>query len=47
MVLVMKSLKNVFLAEDEIVIRERTDWQAHGLEFCGEAPDGEMALPMN
>lgn len=46
----MKSLYKVFLVEDEIVIREgireRIDWKANGLEFCGEAPDGEMALPM-
>ena len=40
----------VFLVEDEIVIREgirdHVDWKAHGFEFCGEAPDGEMALPL-
>ena len=22
------------------------DWEATGFEFCGEAPDGEMALPL-
>lgn len=48
--LVMNPLYKVFLVEDEIVIREgireRIDWQAHGFEFCGEAPDGEIALPM-
>jgi len=22
------------------------DWQANGFEFCGEAADGEMALPL-
>jgi two-component system response regulator YesN len=35
--------------EDEIVAREgirnAIDWQANGFEFCGEAPDGEIALP--
>jgi two-component system response regulator YesN len=39
----------VFLVEDEIVtregIRDIVDWNAYGFEFCGEAPDGEMALP--
>lgn len=46
----MKSLYKVFLVEDEVVIREgireRIDWKANGLEFCGEAPDGEIALPL-
>ncbi len=40
----------VFLVEDEIVtregIRDNVDWKANGLEFCGEAPDGEIALPI-
>jgi two-component system response regulator YesN len=40
----------VFFVEDEVVIREgirdSVDWAAHGLEYCGEAPDGEMALPL-
>ena len=40
----------VFLVEDEIVtregIRDSVDWAAAGFEFCGEAPDGEMALPL-
>jgi two-component system, response regulator YesN len=27
-------------------IRDNVDWQANGFEFCGEAPDGEMALPL-
>lgn len=43
-------LYKVFLVEDEIVtregIRDNVDWKAHGFEFCGEAPDGEMALPL-
>jgi two-component system response regulator YesN len=38
----------VFLVEDEIVaregIRDNVDWKSAGFEFCGEAPDGEMAL---
>ena len=40
----------VFFVEDEIVtregIRDNVDWKANGFEFCGEATDGEMALPM-
>ncbi len=40
----------VFLVEDEIVtregIRDNVDWEAAGFEFCGEAPDGEIALPL-
>ncbi|MBN1887574.1 MAG: response regulator, partial [Thermoflexales bacterium] len=40
----------VFFVEDEIVaregIRDNVDWEAHGFEFCGDAPDGEMALPL-
>jgi two-component system response regulator YesN len=43
-------LHKVFLVEDEIVaregIRDNVDWQANGFEFCGEAPDGEIALPL-
>ncbi|MEA3337205.1 MAG: response regulator [Chloroflexota bacterium] len=43
-------LKRVFLVEDEIVtregIRDNVDWASTGFEFCGEAPDGEMALPL-
>ncbi|HUE99843.1 MAG TPA: response regulator [Anaerolineales bacterium] len=40
----------VFFVEDEIIaregIRDNVDWQAGGFEFCGEASDGEMALPL-
>ncbi|MAU01578.1 MAG: hypothetical protein CL608_30945 [Anaerolineaceae bacterium] len=40
----------VFLVEDEIVaregIRDNVDWHSAGFEFCGEAPDGEIALPL-
>lgn len=43
-------LYKVFLVEDEIVtregIRDNVDWKANGFQFCGEAPDGEMALPL-
>ncbi|MAT43434.1 MAG: hypothetical protein CL609_13950 [Anaerolineaceae bacterium] len=40
----------VFLVEDEIVtregIRDNVDWKAAGFEFCGEASNGELALPL-
>lgn len=40
----------VFLVEDEIVtregIRDNVNWQSAGFAFCGEAPDGELALPL-
>lgn len=40
----------VFFVEDEIVtregIRDNVDWKAFGFEFCGDAADGEMALPL-
>jgi two-component system response regulator YesN len=40
----------VFLVEDEIVtrenIRDNVSWEADGFEFGGEAPDGEVALPL-
>jgi two-component system response regulator YesN len=43
-------MMKVFLVDDEIVIREnmRTciDWEKEGFEYCGDAPDGEMALPL-
>jgi two-component system, response regulator YesN len=39
-----------FFVEDEIVtregIRDNVDWKGNGFEFVGEAPDGEMALPL-
>ncbi len=44
------AMHKVFLVEDEIVaregIRDNVDWHAVGFEFCGEAPDGELALPL-
>ncbi len=40
---------SVFLVEDEIVAREgmraNVGWGACGFELCGEAADGELALP--
>lgn len=43
-------LYKVFLVEDEITtregIRDNVDWTSAGFEFCGEAPDGEIALPL-
>jgi two-component system response regulator YesN len=43
-------LYKVFFVEDEIVtregIRDHVDWIGHGFEFCGEASDGELALPL-
>jgi two-component system response regulator YesN len=40
----------VFFVEDEIItregIRDNVDWLANGFELCGEASDGEMALPL-
>lgn len=40
----------VFLVEDEIIVREgiknSIDWEQNGLIFCGEASDGELALPV-
>jgi len=40
----------VFFVEDEIItregIRDNVDWESNGFELCGEAADGEMALPL-
>lgn len=40
----------VFLAEDEVIIRETIKkmipWEELGFELVGEAADGEMALPV-
>ena len=40
----------VFLVDDEIAIRENLrnsfPWEENGFQLVGEAPDGEMALPM-
>ena len=43
-------LLKVFLAEDEVIVREALrdsiPWEQHGFDFVGEASDGEMALEM-
>lgn len=43
-------LYKVFICEDESIVREglrdMIPWEKYGFEFVGEAPDGEMALPM-
>lgn len=43
-------LYKVFLVEDEVMtregIRDSIAWADTGYEFCGEAPDGEIALPL-
>ena len=43
-------LIKVFIAEDEIIVREglrdMIPWEKYGFEFVGDAPDGEMALPL-
>jgi len=43
-------LIKVFITEDEIVVREglrdMIPWEKYGFEFVGDAPDGEMALPL-
>jgi len=40
----------VFFVEDEVItregIRDNVDWQTSGFEYCGDAADGEIALPM-
>ncbi len=40
----------LFLCEDEIVMRDgikkHIDWEKEGIEFAGEASDGELAFPM-
>ncbi|RKL65643.1 DNA-binding response regulator [Salipaludibacillus neizhouensis] len=43
-------MKKIFLVDDEIVVREGIrnciDWESEGLVYCGDAPDGEIALPL-
>ena len=40
----------VFITEDESIVREGlrdiVPWEKYGFEFVGDAPDGEMALPL-
>lgn len=42
--------KRIFLVDDEIVIRENIrdciNWAKEGFIYCGDASDGEMALPL-
>ena len=44
------SMYKVFLVEDEIVVREgirqNIHWEKYGFSYAGDAPDGELALPM-
>jgi two-component system response regulator YesN len=43
-------MKKVMLVDDEIVIRENIrdcmDWEKEGFIYCGDASDGEVALPL-
>ncbi|USB34381.1 response regulator [Paenibacillus sp. YPG26] len=43
-------MKKVFLVDDEILVREgirdRIDWESEGFVYSGDAPDGELALPL-
>lgn len=45
-----ETMLKIFLAEDEIVMREgirnNIAWQEERFEFVGEASDGELAYPM-
>ncbi|TYP74517.1 response regulator [Paenibacillus methanolicus] len=43
-------MKKVMIVDDEILIRENmrtcVDWEKEGFHYCGDAPDGEIALPL-
>lgn len=43
-------MKKVMIVDDEIGIRENirngVDWEKEGFHYCGDAPDGELALPL-
>ncbi|SHM97598.1 response regulator [Gracilibacillus kekensis] len=43
-------MKKIFLVDDEAVIRrgiaQKIDWEKEGFSYCGDASDGEMALPL-
>ncbi|MBD3921652.1 response regulator [Paenibacillus sp. PR3] len=43
-------MKKVMLVDDEILIRENIrdciPWTQEGFAYCGDAPDGEVALPL-
>ncbi len=44
------NMYKVFLVEDEIVVREgirqNINWEQYGFFYAGDAPDGELALPL-
>ena len=48
--LIVKTMVKLFLCEDEIVMRDgikkHIDWEKEGIEFVGEASDGELAYPL-
>lgn len=43
-------MKKVMIVDDEIGIRENirnsVQWEKEGFHYCGDAPDGELALPL-
>jgi two-component system response regulator YesN len=43
-------MKKIVVVDDEIIVREgirnRVDWQEEGFVYCGDAEDGEIALPL-
>ncbi|MFC4322393.1 response regulator [Litchfieldia salsa] len=43
-------MKKIFLVDDEIAIRngigKSIDWMSEGFVYCGDASDGEIALPL-
>lgn len=43
-------MRKVMIVDDEIGIRENirnsVHWEKEGFHYCGDAPDGEMALPL-
>ncbi|WP_058306658.1 response regulator [Gracilibacillus massiliensis] len=43
-------MKKIFLVDDEAVIRrgiaQKIEWEKEGFSYCGDASDGEMALPL-
>ncbi|HEY0827664.1 MAG TPA: response regulator, partial [Bacilli bacterium] len=43
-------MKKVFFVDDEILVREgirnTINWRGEGFIYCGDAPDGESALPL-
>ncbi|GAE92035.1 two-component sensor histidine kinase [Gracilibacillus boraciitolerans JCM 21714] len=45
-----EKMKKIFLVDDEAVIRrgisQKIEWEKEGFIYCGDASDGEMALPL-